>query len=278
MKWVIGDIHGMIRPLEAVLDVIQRRDAEPEFFFCGDYCDRGVSTRQVVDVLLGLDRASFVRGNHDDVMDLLCNGTSLGIGTGMDARASDETIIEVYGIFRGEGMTETLLSYGVNPSEFEPLEDEPLPDWIRRQFAEVPEAHKKFFRELPAIVETPDFFVCHALWPPDQVDEDDRMNAMMADPYLRHDVLWGRYTASQIRSRKVWRRLGYFGHTPTENYAGQADLDISPQGVIRGEKVVLIDTAAFAPTGHLTALCHEDGCVIQANRLGEILDAAGESA
>ena len=90
------------------------------------------------------------------------------------------------------------------------------------------------------------------------------MNGIVAgDAYLRHDVLWGRYTPSQIRSQKVWRRIGYFGHTPTDNYLSQQDLMGGPGSIVRGEKTILLDTAAFAPTGRLTAICHETGEIIQ---------------
>src|SRR4051794_13360276 len=37
MRWVIGDIHGMLRPLAALLDEVRRDDRSPEFHFVGDY-------------------------------------------------------------------------------------------------------------------------------------------------------------------------------------------------------------------------------------------------
>ena len=261
----------MLRPLEAVLEAIRGRDAQAQLFFCGDYCDRGGHTREVVDLLLSLKNASFVRGNHDDVMDLCCNGTSLGIGPAMGGEVDDETLVEVYALFRSEGLTQTLQSYGIDPDDFgQNRGAERLADWIRRQFSAVPARQKQFFRELPAIAESDDFFVCHATWPADQLDEPGRMNGIVAgDAYLRHDVLWGRYTPSQIKSKKVWRRIGYFGHTPTDNYLSQPDLISAPGGIVRGEKTVLLDTAAFAPTGRLTAICHETGEIIQVEGMAE---------
>src|SRR5687768_1050297 len=75
MRWVIGDIHGMLRPLRAVLEAVSRRDPTPRFYFVGDYVNRGPESRAVLDLLLGLSDAAFVRGNHDDVFDLVLHGT-----------------------------------------------------------------------------------------------------------------------------------------------------------------------------------------------------------
>jgi hypothetical protein len=265
MRWIIGDVHGMLEPLEQLLSQVARRDKRASLYFCGDYCDRGPDTRKVVDLLMGLSDASFVRGNHDDVMDLCCNGTSLGIGPAMGGPADDETLVEVFNLFRFEGLAETMVSYDIDPAGWTRQEPgELIADTIRRLFRDVPASHKQFFRELPAVAEAEDFFVCHATWPADQLDEEGRMNGMVAgDPYLRHDVLWGRYTGNQIKSKKVWKRPGYFGHTPTDNYLSLPGLLEAPGAIIRGEKATLLDTAAFSPTGRLTAYCHDSGEVVQ---------------
>ncbi len=271
MRWIIGDIHGMVRPLEKLLEAIRQRDRDPQLYFCGDYCDRGPDTRLVVDLLLTLEQASFVRGNHDDVMDLCCNGTSFTTGTDLNGNSAEEAQEEIKELFLREGLTETLTSYGADIRELgRRVGDWPaVLAWIDEGLARVPEPHRRFFRELPAIAEADEFFVCHATWPPDQLDERGRMNGMVAgDAYLRHDVLWGRYTASQIRSEKVWERTGYFGHTPTDNYLGTPDLLSAAGSIIRGEKAVLLDTAAFSPVGRLTGICHDTGEVVQAMEEG----------
>src|SRR2546421_9431211 len=77
MRWVIGDVHGMLRPLRALVSEIETRDSSlPEFWFVGDYVNRGPESRGVIDFLLGLKRARFCRGNHDDVLDMILNGES----------------------------------------------------------------------------------------------------------------------------------------------------------------------------------------------------------
>ena len=280
MRWIIGDVHGMLRPLEALVAAVRRADAEAELYFCGDYCDRGPDTRGVVDLLLSLGRARFVRGNHDDVMDLCCNGTCFAVGGGeLAGPVEDEVLVDVFDAFWREGLAETLWSYerpaaaarGSRPAGLVPA----AAQWVRERFDCVPEAHKRFFRTLPAVAEAEDFFVAHATWPADQIDAAGRMNSVAAgDAVLRHEVLWGRYVANQLRSPKAWRRPGYFGHTPTLNYAAQPDLVRDPDlpaVPIHAEKVTLLDTAAFAVGGLLTAYCHDDARTLQADRDGDVI-------
>ena len=267
----------MLRPLEALVAAAHKTDAEAEFFFAGDYCDRGPDTRGVVDFLLALDRAVCVRGNHDDVLDLCLSGQNFVTGPALAGGVDREAVDDVKEIFLREGMMETLASYGADPRELgRCVGDWPrVLAWIDDGLAAVPETHRRFFRNLPAVAETDDFFVCHATWPPDQLDAQGRMNSVAAgDPHLRHDVLWGRYVANQLRSKKTWRRPGYVGHTPVLSYAAHADLVREPDlpGVpIHAEKLTLLDTAAFAVGGLLTAYCHDDARTLQADRDGDVI-------
>lgn len=275
MRWIIGDIHGMREPLEALIEVILRRDSSAALYFCGDYCDRGPHTRQTIDFLLSLgDNARFIRGNHDDVLDLCLNGQSLAISPELEKNPDPAAVDEIKEQFLHEGLIETLTSYDADTRELGQRvgDRSAVLAWIDDALASVPQAHRDFFRTLPAIVETDDFFVCHATWPADYADEQGRMNStILGDPYLRHDVLWGRYTSSQILSQKVWRRTGYFGHTPTDNYIAGGMISVEPGQIIRGEKVVLIDTAAFSPLGRLTALCHDEPHLVQVSHAGRLL-------
>ncbi|MDR2612055.1 MAG: metallophosphoesterase [Deltaproteobacteria bacterium] len=72
MLWAIGDIHGMLNPLERILDAIGEchRTEEPveKIVFLGDYIDHGRHSRQVLDRLLSLGYpAVFLAGNHEDL-------------------------------------------------------------------------------------------------------------------------------------------------------------------------------------------------------------------
>ena len=72
--YVIGDIHGRVEPLAEMLDKV-RIDASREnadrrvLIFLGDYVDRGLESRQVIDLLLadpapGFEKV-FLKGNHE---------------------------------------------------------------------------------------------------------------------------------------------------------------------------------------------------------------------
>ena len=267
----------MLHPLRTMLDVLDRRDDDAHFYFCGDYCDRGPDTKGVVDLLIALQqdkRATCVRGNHDDLFDLCLNRRSFASGPEETVDAPDAAIAEATRLFWREGILETMLSYGVRLDEAGvTVGDKAAADaWVAEQYKKVPDAHKQFFRSLPAVAETDDFFVVHATWPCDQLDERDRMNALVArDAHLGHEAIWGRYVANQIRSEKAWQRPGYVGHTPTDTYWSHADLLPEPGLVIRGRGVTLCDTGCFAPGGRLSAVCHDDGRVVQVHHTGEVL-------
>jgi serine/threonine protein phosphatase 1 len=68
--FVIGDVHGCVRELNRLLDVIAPGEADTVCFL-GDYIDRGPSSKDVIDRLLRLrqegPRCVFLRGNHEDM-------------------------------------------------------------------------------------------------------------------------------------------------------------------------------------------------------------------
>ena len=275
----------MALPLETLIEAVRRRDSDAVFYFCGDYCDRGPETHTVVDQLLELaavDRAFFVRGNHDEIFDLVLNRQGFASGADVGAEVSKEAIREAATLFLGEGLLETLVSYGADMNELGKARGErkAIDDWLAAAVSNVPVPHRRFFRGLPAVVETDDFAVVHACWPPDYVDESGAMNGRCArDEQLRHDVIWARYTSSQITSEKQWNRVIYVGHTPTMTYYSppkllgrRPKLLDRPGDVIFGNQLVLCDTGCFAPDGRLSAVCHETSDVIQVHRTGDLLD------
>jgi hypothetical protein len=72
MIWVIGDIHGMISPLERILEAIRQyaRDEEKtdKVIFLGDYTDHGHYSKEVLETLIELDLpVVYLAGNHDDL-------------------------------------------------------------------------------------------------------------------------------------------------------------------------------------------------------------------
>jgi serine/threonine protein phosphatase 1 len=66
----IGDIHGCLTALDALLDVVAPAD-DDQLITLGDYVDRGPDSRGVLDRLIAIydaGRLIPLRGNHDEMM------------------------------------------------------------------------------------------------------------------------------------------------------------------------------------------------------------------
>jgi serine/threonine protein phosphatase 1 len=261
MFWVIGDIHGMLKPLEGLLAAIARRDASANIIFVGDYINRGPESRQVIDLLLTLPQATFLRGNHDDIFDLILHGECYTC----HSTAPDR--VAAFTWFFQHGLAETLTSYGADLAMLEHLVRRPSDKAIIDCVSIVPQAHRQFFRSLKPFYETANFFVAHGYWNPDDID-DSFQTALENDEQLKHLLLWGRFTEQDLMRKKRWRRSGVFGHTPVMTY-------VSSSGAtpIRAEKLTLVDTAvALTSTGFLSAYCPEAGAILQASRDGQTIE------
>lgn len=71
MRYVIGDIHGGVKTLKALLRTLNLNHSD-HLFTLGDYVDRGPDSKGVLDTIIGLMEAEFgvtaLLGNHDDLM------------------------------------------------------------------------------------------------------------------------------------------------------------------------------------------------------------------
>jgi serine/threonine protein phosphatase 1 len=68
MKFVIGDIHGEISKLKALIKYIFTFDKDPELIFVGDYLDKGEDPLAVIQYLTDLNKqyqCTFLYGNHE---------------------------------------------------------------------------------------------------------------------------------------------------------------------------------------------------------------------
>jgi hypothetical protein len=260
VRWVIGDIHGMLRPLQVLLDAVHKADPAPQLLFVGDFVNRGPDSSGVVDLLLTLKGARFCRGNHDDVFDIVLHGKG---STGpVDA-------VPVFVWFMNHGLDRTLESYGVDYAMMEQVARRPSPQRISELVGDVvPDAHRAFFRSMPLAIDEPDLFVVHAKWEPaDRDDQPDVGTRVRADVRLHHHVLWERFDEHEISVNKAWRRRGFFGHTPVINY-GRPDL----HAPIAGKQMVLLDTGvALSPLGRLTAWCAETDRFVQVDHFGRLV-------
>jgi serine/threonine protein phosphatase 1 len=268
MRWVIGDIHGMYLALRGLLEAVRGLDSSPWFFFVGDYVNRGPDSNKVIDLLLTLANASFVRGNHDDVFDLVLHGACY------DPHSAAPDPASAFGWFMQHGLANTFTSYGVDHGLLEEAERRPTPQKLRVISAAVPPAHRKFIRDLPPVVEEADLFVAHAMWDADEADAAPGLGHRLASSArLRHRLLWGRYSGDDVRRPKRWARTGYFGHTPVEAFGPLVHRGRNLP--VRGPRIVLLDTgAALSPHGRLSAVCAETAQVVQVDRAGSVVTEA----
>jgi serine/threonine protein phosphatase 1 len=264
MRWIIGDIHGMRHSLQSLIAAIDAADKKRELLFVGDYVNRGPASRGVIDLLLSLDNARFVRGNHDDVFDQVISGVSFAGRPGEDHRSA------AFQWFMQHGLDKTFLSYGVSESDLKLALKRPTTLNLDMLVDKVPRAHRQFIRSLPLTIEMNDMFVLHAKWDPFMMTTSPSIEDRAAgSEALRYSLIWGRYRVAEIETEKNWERPGYFGHTPVDSYSNSREM--LP---VLGPRITLLDTAcALVPHGRLTAWCHETGEFIQADPSGNIVGA-----
>jgi serine/threonine protein phosphatase 1 len=263
MRWIIGDVHGMLRPLEGLLGGIERADKDAKLYFVGDYVNRGPESKGVIELLLTLKNARFIRGNHDDIFDQVVHGHSYA----PNASRGDRAV--AYKWFSEYGLLETLQSYGVAGSQIARAYQRPQE--LDLLLSVIPKSHIEFIHALPPVIEEDEFFVAHGKWDCSDFAESPSISEqLLTDPGRRHQLLWGRYTQVELAAPKAWQRVGYFGHTPVDTYpALLGNRDPVP---LRGTKIVLLDTAAaLLPNGRLTAMCHETQTALQADRQGKLV-------
>ena len=256
-------------PLVALLDAVRRKDADARFYFVGDYVNRGSESRPVIDLLLSIKNAKFIRGNHDDVFDQVLHGQAY---TG---ESSESHRLAAFQWFMQHGLDQTFMSYGVDALDLEEVLRRPTIAGLERLVDAVPPAHREFFRELPAVIEEPDMFVVHAKWDPDSPSDAIAARAGSSEK-TRYTVLWGRFTTAEIERKKRWKHRGFFGHTPVFNYALNDDHGYLP--IVRDDIVLLDTAAALSASGRMTAVCVESSEYLQVDRSGSLIVNAGRGA
>src|SRR6266545_2669888 len=209
MHWIIGDIHGMLAPLLTLLAEIERRDPERQLIFAGDYVNRGPDSKQVIDLLLTLQRARFLRGNHDDVFDQVLHDASYC------GKPGEYDRIAAFRWFMNFGLFQTFRSYGVSERQLVSADSHPSARALSELGEFVPAAHHDFLRRLETVVEHEEFFVAHAKWPVGVSSVAPSMSEQLEkSPELRQTIVWGRFAEFELMAEKKWERRGYFGHTP----------------------------------------------------------------
>jgi len=220
LVYAVGDVHGRLDLLDPLIrqiadDALRLEPARrPMLVFVGDYIDRGLQSKQVIDRLIALRaEAAFevrtLKGNHEEAM----------INFLGDASAGPEWV--------EYGGGQTLASYGVT----QPKLRGDAADWerTREEFGRlIPPSHLAFLANLELIMVVEDYAFVHAgLRPGLSIQDQDE-----------HDLMWIRDVF--LNERRPFEKVVVHGHTPEEEpFVGLCRIGI--------------DTGAYA-TGVLTAV------------------------
>ncbi len=190
--YAVGDVHGradLLKEMQRLIaeDVAVKGAEENIVVYLGDYVDRGLNSKEVLDQLLeetisGV-RSICLKGNHEQAM--------------LDFLKDHK-----YGrIWKKFGGLETLLSYGVVPPS--DTDDEEAFVSARDDFSEkLPSSHLEFLLGLKMHVTFGDYMFVHAGVRPG-VDLDNQRE---------EDLLWIR--GDFLRSKEDFGKVIVHGHTP----------------------------------------------------------------
>lgn len=177
--YAVGDIHGRADLLLMLHELIES-DAETcakgknkRIIYLGDYVDRGLDSRGVIDILISRPLAGFdhvfLKGNHEDLL-LACREDP-----------------EIWPQWMAVGGTATLLSYGVGAN---PEEDRPM--W-EEFFERMPPAHLEFLAGLQLSFCSGDYLFVHAgIRPQIPLEKQNPRDLMwIRGEFLRHEGSFG---------------------------------------------------------------------------------------
>jgi serine/threonine protein phosphatase 1 len=179
--YAVGDIHGRLDLFDILIEAV-RADleacAKPGVLIpLGDYLDRGPDCRGVVERLISLAQASWIktvplRGNHEQLL--------------LDFLEHPESGRNWMTL----GGAATLASYGVLP----PRRNADGKDWIEvrnRLASALPRSHYRLLSTLPYCVSAGDYFFVHAGVRPDRPLNAQRQRDMLwiRDSFLREPDL-----------------------------------------------------------------------------------------
>jgi len=179
--YAIGDIHGERQALEELIEALPLRE-DDRLIFMGDYVDRGLDSRGVVDYLIELAKrrtCTFLIGNHESMF--------------LDFLGWEDPLYFAGDAFLMNGGDRTLISY--EPPLFK-----------------IPKTHEAFFRKLKLHHREGDYLFVHAGLSNSALNESDLEYALRRTDV--EDFLWNRTTGD------LPHKLGItiiYGHTPASD-------------------------------------------------------------
>lgn len=189
--YAIGDIHGCVELLKRLLaKIVEDAAAHPaaakELIFLGDYIDRGLGSREVIDCLMQDIPAGFtpvyLRGNHEDILLRIMDG-DLGMMPG----------------WLQYGGLATLASYGIGNAR---AKAESSPELIHAELQEkLPPAHLEFLQKTELFATRGDYYFVHAGVRP----------GLPLEQQTKQDLLWIR--DAFLSSKNDFGKIVVHGHT-----------------------------------------------------------------
>jgi serine/threonine protein phosphatase 1 len=200
---LIGDVHGNLKTLEALLAKIPDSEKAKGVCFVGDLIDRGPNSRGVIDLVRN-NNYLCVRGNHEDMLLSEFRGVLINIANGgHDWRYG--------GLWSLNGGTKTIDSY------YDLVE---VDGCVEEVFAlDKFEEHIRWIETLPIYLEIPDIknndgrylVVSHShiinLWR--GLHKESGVNRNM----LLMELMWGR----PYKLKSIQNIFSVIGHTPIKN-------------------------------------------------------------
>ncbi len=208
--YAIGDIHGRLDLLRSLHEqIIADAKSVPKIqkfiVYLGDYVDRGLESKGVVDCLLqgpppGFE-AVYLKGNHEEAMLQFLEDSSFGA------------------TWKNFGGLETLYSYGVPDAAL--LNSQESFEQARGRFAATfPQAHLNFLQSLEVAITLGDYCFVHAGVRP----------GVPLTLQNEQDLLWIRDLF--LQSKENFGKVIVHGHTP------------EPEPVVRPNRIG-VDTGAY---------------------------------
>lgn len=224
LVYAIGDVHGRLDALDALLKIIAQdvretaHPSRPLLIFLGDYIDRGPASKDVVSLIIALRKdptfeVRVLKGNHEEALLQFLDEPEFGA------------------TWADYGGIATLASYGVTP----PVGRTDTEAWgvaAQALSKTMPHEHLEFYTELELMVEIGGYAFVHA---------GVRPGVSLAHQSA-HDLMWIRQEFLSAPGR--FEKIIVHGHTPAE----------SPQVT---KSRIGIDTGVYA-TGILTAVRLDD--------------------
>ena len=224
--YAIGDIHGCLSELTSLHKKILTNDKfkvkEDLIIYLGDYIDRGLKSKQVIDQIIKLKNKQIktihLMGNHEELM--------------IDFLFNKKNNIKNWLNF---GADQTFKSYNIEIVEFikDGFEDHVI-DRLRNALLEkMSSDHIDFFNNLELTFSTEKYLFVHA-----GIDPDKNLIEQ-----TKNDYLWARSSDFFHKDFKA-EKIIIHGHTPERN-------------VVNNLHRVNIDTGCYF-SGELSCVCLSD--------------------